>query len=702
MSRYKKLSQTELDVHLGQFLINSWSYSKLMQFARNEKAFEMRYIYGVKSKISASAIAGSAFHYALEMYFTELRDNGQSLGIEALEAYVIQYIQTVSAVNIKLQKTTPTVEESKSKATQLAIKGLRYFYAEKELITEEIAQILDVEIKGESWLNVNGVDVPLPCVYQLDLIILTKSGKVVVVDHKLKTAYSDEVTVTLDNCMQAVTYALAYKDLEGLNVDEVWFIETKPSENKDKTPQLRKHILTMDDNSIRLYQAQLYEALKRMIQAVQDMDYTYVYNPSDAYVDKAELLDFWAKTMIAEVDDFNVLPVKRDLIANRLRKIRDVNTIMINPKIITAFRENASKFIQYDLSNTNMTSEQKIEHILATFGTIVKVAHVFGGYSSNTYLIDVSAGTKITSVQQRHMEIANALNVEKVRIGSKLTVWEGKSYVSIEVSHEARQVLNFEDTLVKPNLIPLGRDNFQNTVYWDLANHSTPHVLICGATGSGKSVQLKGMIRAAKAAGVRRVVIFDPKYEFTSYKSKGYEVYNEIIEIEEEMIKLVDYMQNLVKGGRTDKVLVIFDEFADAIANSRKGKELDLREEVIVGYYKPQKDPFGLPMPAAPKKQIQKVGELKSLEENLRILAQKGRSVGFRIVTATQRASTKVITGDAKVNFPVQICFRVPKETDSRVVLDEGGAEALMGYGDGLIKSPAVSDMTRFQAFYTE
>ena len=101
-----------------------------------------------------------------------------------------------------------------------------------------------------------------------------------------------------------------------------------------------------------------------------------------------------------------------------------------------------------------------------------------------------------------------------------------------------------------------------------------------------------------------------------------------------------------------------------------------------------------------PKYKREKVGSLKSLEENQRILLQKGRSTGFRLISATQRASTKIITGDAKVNYPVQICFRVPKEIDSRVVIDEAGAESLAGYGDGLIKSPEYPDTIRFQAYY--
>jgi len=130
-------------------------------------------------------------------------------------------------------------------------------------------------------------------------------------------------------------------------------------------------------------------------------------------------------------------------------------------------------------------------------------------------------------------------------------------------------------------------------------------------------------------------------------------------------------------------------------AQCRKGADLDVKEFVQVGSYAPKNG-----MPPAPKMALKTTGTLNGLEENLRVLLQKGRSSGFRIIAATQRASVKVITGDAKVNFPVQICFRVPKEADSRVVLDESGAESLAGMGDGLIKSPEYTETVRFQAFY--
>ena len=143
------------------------------------------------------------------------------------------------------------------------------------------------------------------------------------------------------------------------------------------------------------------------------------------------------------------------------------------------------------------------------------------------------------------------------------------------------------------------------------------------------------------------------------------------------MKELVAEMQQRARSGESELTLIVFDEFADAVSSARSGRQLDIKDE-----------------------HGKVIGQEKSLEENMRMLLQKGRSLGYRIVAATQRASTKVITGDAKVNFPVQVCFRVPKAVDSKVVLDEEGAETLAGRGDGLIKSPEYFGTVRFQGFY--
>lgn len=688
MSIYKLYTPEQMEELQSHFLISSWSYSKVTGFARNEKAFEMQYIFGLYSRKSASSIAGNAYHEAVRWYFQNLQE-GNVIDLVEMEQTAFDYIENIPANWWKLQKTTPTIEEAKNKATVAAASLLKHFLAEVSVYTDKLKTILEIETKGEELITVNGVDIPLPCHYVADLIIETTEGKTVIIDHKSKSSYTDEQEAALSIAEQAITYALCYESKTGRTVDEVWFIENKPSKNKDGSKQLQKFEVTLDKDTRRLYEALLYEPLKRMMEAVSDPDHVYIINKSDNFVDQAELYDFWARTMISEVEDFNVEESKKALIGQRLRKIRDASIASVSPQVIRKFKENASSFINYDLSNKDMTPQEKIEHVLRSFGVQIQVAHSFSGYSSCTFLLEVSAGTKIANINQYRLNIASALDVANVRIGTELIVHENKSYLPVEYSKRSDKTLLFDPTQVKGLRIPIGVDNFDHTIYWDLENHAAPHMIVCGSAGSGKSVFLRSTFEYAMEAGIKNIVILDPKFEFTAYKKKA-QVYNDIIEIEEAMAQLVEYMNTLIKEGRKEYTLVVFDEFADAVANSRKGKDLKEYGYVSTGMY----------ANGTAKMTKQEIGEKKSLEENLRILAQKGRSVGIRIITATQRASSKVITGDAKVNFPVQICFRVAKEVDSRVVLDEAGAESLAGYGDGLIKSPEFLGTKRFQAFY--
>ena len=667
MNQYSKFTPEQMNEHLSFYLLDSWSYSKVACFARNEKAFEKEYIYCERGQRSASSIAGNAYHKALEYFFSKIRGGYEQPSIIDLQQVAFVYIDEVPSSEWKLQKTTPTIEKAKEKATKDVTSALQNFYNEMDVYMEDIAEVLGVEERIEQWLVINGVDVPLPCHSELDLIVRTKEGRVAIIDHKMKSAYSDEKEVALVHGKQAICYILQYEAKHpDVKVDEVRFFENKVSANKDKTPQIKRFVLDMDADSRRLYEALLYEPLRRMIEAVSNPDYIYTVNDSDNLTDKAELYEFWTRTLIADVDDFNIPEGKKSLIAQRQRKIKDSSLASIDPRVITSFRKNAASFITFDYSMTNMTNSEKIEHCLRTFGQIVKVAYEIKGFSSDTYLIECGAGVKITNIDKYRLDIASALTVPTVRISRTLVEYEGKTYLAIEANKKRTEDLFWDASMLQGRRIPIGVDNYRNTVFWDLDNHSTPHMLICGATGSGKSVCIRSTVEYAKAAGIENIIMFDPKYEFCDVP--GIECYNEIEDIEAMMQMLVEDMQRKAKARRkTGITLVIFDEFADAIAQARSGKALN--------------------------------GE-KSLEENLRVLAQKGRSLGFRIVAATQRASTKIITGDTKVNFPVQICFRVPKAVDSTVVIDEEGAESLAGLGDGLMRSPEYLNTVRFQGFY--
>lgn len=659
MNQFKKYNPEQLEEHLSNYLINSWSYSKVTTFARNEKAMEMQYIYGLYGRKSATSVAGNAYHEALRWYFQN-KQQGKEIDLVELEQAAFEYIDNIPPNDWKLQKTTPTIEACVTKATATANALLKNFMVEKAIYEDDIDKVLDVELRIEDWVTVNGVDIPLPCHMVIDLVVKTKAGNIAIVDHKSKSVYTDEEEIALSIGVQAITYVLGYEARTGKTVNEVWFVENKHSQNKDKSPQLHKNAVTMDKDTRRLYEAILYEPLKRMIEAVSDPNYVYLINESDNLVDKAELYDFWARTMISEVEDFNVEESKKALVAHRLRKIRDAASATVTPQVIKKFKENASKFIQYDLSNANMTAQEKIEHVLRSFNMPVQVTHTHEGYSSTTYLLSISAGIKVAAIHSHKLDLANALDVSSVRVTSNLIVYEGKSYLGIEISKKREKDLLWDKKLIHGTTIPIGVDNYGNYITWNLTNQSAPHMLVCGATGSGKSVFLNSTIHYALASKeVKHVYVFDPKFEFR-HLGKHTTVCNEIGEIEGMLAMLVEKMNNMVRVGKSELTLIVFDEFADAVAQS-KGK---------------------------------------TLEENLRILLQKGRSSGLRIIAATQRASVKVITGDAKANFPVQVCFRVPKEIDSRVVIDEPGAESLAGKGDGLIKSPEYDETVRFQAFY--
>ena len=696
---YKNLSPEQLEEHFSNFIINSWSYSKCTQFARNELGFEMIYIYREPIRKSSTTIAGNAYHSALQLFFDSKKDK-KEVDIIDLEKHVIDYIEKVPVNDWKIQKTTPTVEESKKKAVETSIKLVRNFFDEIDIYLEDISEILFVEVKGNEFVSVAGEEIPLPCNFVIDLVVKTKRNTIAIIDHKSKNSFSDDKDVNFSIGVQAITYAIGFEEKTKMPVDEVWFIENKYSSNRDKSPQLQKNIVELDLNTRRIYEMMLYEPLSRMIDAITNPNYIYLMNESDNFLDKEEQYEFMFRRMISEIDDFNIDESKRHLISQRHKKVRDSSSKTIAPSVIKKFRENAATFIQYDLTHKNMTEKEKIEHVLRTFGLKVEVAHSFEGYSSCTHLLEVSFGCKVSDIQKYKLDLANQLNVSNVRIPKDLRVYQGKSYVEVEFSKKADSYLSFNESDLIDLKIPIGKNNLGEIIYLDLDNHSTPHALVCGATGSGKTESLVSTIEYAKLAKINDIVILDTKHDFRRRNVEGAEIICEIEEIEAKMAELVEEMNERVKSGVNTKKLIIFDEFADALAQSRQGKKLDIYEMQEVGFYRQTKEMIENGIPAQPKMQKVLIGRDNSLEENLRILLQKGRSLGFRIIAATQRASTKIITGDAKANFPVQICFYVPKAVDSMVVLDEAGAELLQGKGDGLIKSPEFKELVRFQGYF--
>lgn len=660
-NQFKSWSEEDRQELNSNFIISSGSHSKAMCFARNPKDFERQYIYQERTRSSARTVAGQAYHSALDSYFSHKKD-GNILNLPQLEAIAYEYIDQYPANGWKIQKTNPTVDACILTAESLVTKFLNNFYQEKDKYEDFIKEILFVELYISEYITINGVDIPIPWNMKIDLVVLTTEDKVAIIDHKSKDRFSSDEDIAFKIGNQTITYVKGLEaTYENLRVDEVWFAENKDSQNKDGSSQLIIHKIKLDEEARTYYEIKLYSIVRAMINAVKDPDFDYIINESDNLADQAELQEFWDRTMISEIDDFNIDESKREMIEKRHRKIKDSSREMISPQVIKNFKKATEKFIQYDLNTVYNTMKEKIEHILRSFQLKMAVAHELSGYSSNTYLLDAGPGVNLSSIFKHHLNIANTLNVSNVRILPNLMVYEGKSYLSIETSKKREKDLIWSaDELVGMKL-PIGKDNLGNTIVWDLDNHSTPHLLIGGATGSGKSVCILSTIEYAKVAGVKEIYIFDPKYEFEELRGNGIEVYNDVADIETMLEMLVERMEEKVKSKNTDKIMIVFDEYADAVTVA---------------------------------------GKNSNIETTMKRILQKGRSSGFRVLVATQRASVKVISGDLKVNLPVQICFRVPKKVDSKVMIDEPGAELLAGAGDGLIRTPELTDITRFQAFY--
>lgn len=689
--KYGKLSDDKLEEHFSNFLRDSWSYSGLSEFINNPKAFEMKYIYNIHSQSSAAGVSGNAYHAALQYYFGAKKE-GILIDIIKLEQIAFDYIESIEPDKWKIQKTTPTIEDCLKKSFKTVSSLINNFYAEKAIYEDYIDEVLEVEVFCDEWITVNGVDIPLPCRAKLDLVVKTKSGKISIIDHKSKTSFTDEKAAQYVIGQQAMTYVLGYESKADVKVDEVCFIENKHSKNKGGSNQLKPILVELSDNTRKIYEYFLYEGLRNMLIALQDPDYVYPINYRDNLNDFNVLFEFAADTILSEVDTINVTDSKKDLLAKRQKKIKDSSLSTVKIDAVKMIKKHASEFIQYDLSNKNMTQAEKIEHTFKTLGVSTKVEHTIDGYSSDTFLLEVTAGTQLATLYKYRLDIARSLSTPSVRMMKDLFVYEGKSFFAIEATKEKCRSLAFDSKEVNGSKIPIGKSNFDETIVWDLENHSTPHILVCGSTGSGKTVFLTSTLEyVLQAKQANRVVIYDRKNEFAELSGNPLvSIYTDLDDIEASAELEVENMSYLIKKGTTEKVLIIFDEFTQSFMEAKKGNDLKVYEDQCIGNYSS----------GAPKMKRVHVDTKKSLEENIKMIAQLGRSSGYRMIVATQRASAKIISGDTKVNFPVQICFKVPKEIDSKVVIDESGAETLRGYGDGLVRSPQYLNTIRFQGFY--
>jgi DNA segregation ATPase FtsK/SpoIIIE, S-DNA-T family len=328
---------------------------------------------------------------------------------------------------------------------------------------------------------------------------------------------------------------------------------------------------------------------------------------------------------------------------------------------------------------------------LGHFGVEARIVGTVTGPHVSRYELKLAPGTKVSKITQLKDDLAYALASTDIRI---LAPIPGKQAVGVEVPNQRRRLVRLGDIYggrpqgASPLVAWLGKDISGSAVWTDL--QKMPHALVAGTTGSGKSGSINAILSSillhASPNEVRMVLVDPKRVELNHYEKIPHlltpvvtsprlaaNVLNNLIAEMESRYKVMEQARsrnlaelNRVRERESDAplphILCVIDELADL-------------------------------MMVAPAE----------VEDAIIRLAQKSRAVGIHLLLATQRPSTDIITGTIKVNIPARIAFAVSSQVDSRVILDQGGAETLLGQGDMLFRPAGTSKMQRIQgAFITE
>lgn len=341
---------------------------------------------------------------------------------------------------------------------------------------------------------------------------------------------------------------------------------------------------------------------------------------------------------------------------------------------------------------------QKTVHILEqtfeSFGVKAKITKAHVGPAVTKYEVYPEAGVKVSKILSLHDDLALALAAQDIRIEAPIP---GKSAVGIEVPNQEvapvslREVMDLSSNRNKKLLFVLGRDISGDTVEGEL--NKMPHLLIAGATGSGKSVCINGIITSilmrAKPNEVKMMMIDPKKVELN--------VYNGIPHL------LTPVVTDPKKASMALKKVVQEMEYRYELFSESGTRNL----EGYNNYIKKQNNLTGDDHPLLPYivVLVDELADLmmvasKDVEDSITRLAQMARAAGIHLIIATQRPSVDVITGVIKANIPSRIAFSVSSQVDSRTILDIGGAEKLLGRGDMLYIPVGRSKPTRVQGAF--
>ncbi len=395
------------------------------------------------------------------------------------------------------------------------------------------------------------------------------------------------------------------------------------------------------------------------------------------------------------------LPIKENDLKVVLKKEIDTtkedttnqNKITPSTELLDRALDDGQSLSENELNQIATLLETKLDE----FGIEATVESVIPGPVVTRFEIQPAPGTKASKITNIAQDIARSLSVSSVRV---VEVIEGKSYVGVEIPNNNRKMVRLTEILSSDAFknsssslsLALGKDISGNPVVADLAK--MPHLLVAGTTGSGKSVGLNAMLLSLLFKSDPeevRMILIDPKMLELS-------VYDGIPHL---LTPVITDMSNASNGLRwcvaeMDRryKLMSLTGVKSLAAYNKKIKDAEKNDKQIVNPLNEDEEEFLETLPSI----VVVVDEFadmmmlvgKKLEHLIARIAQKARAAGIHLILATQRPSVDVITGLIKANMPTRIAFQVSTKIDSRTILDQGGAEQLLGDGDMLYFPPGV------------
>lgn len=640
---------------IEKFPLGHYSYSTFVKFSTNPILFKINYINGdtIDTTRNISGVVGQSFHRAMEVYYGAIADGNPDPVQQGLEAG-LEFLHEYEECFIEFSSTVPNKQKAQERFAFAYTSYVTDKKKDQETLVsceELLEERINVEWRGEQ------LNLPVMLKGYCDKIVRDAEGKLKVKDYKVVHAFSDPEKIDGAKILQAIQYYLLVYAKYGEAPYSMTFEEVKASKNRDLTPQVREYEMIYAENE------QFFDFYFRMYD-----DMTRAINGEAVFVPNIYTMFDNEVSMVAYI---NRLDVSEEAAA-MMKKLR-VKTItdLLKKKIEVAgsmrkFLQAAErKFVSAAaIKYENMTTEEKIKTKFMEHGMLIQFEDKIEGHSVTLYRFNPSIGLKMSKLLGYVADIEQVVGVSGVRV---LAPIPDTTLIGFEVPKEHRTFPGYRPSQQGFNLA-MGVDVYGETYHFDITK--APHLLIAGATGSGKSVFLNSIIGQLKTLPGVDLYLFDPKRVELSQFEQDAKLYLDdhetialaLAELVGEMDARYKQMKSLgvrsIDGTNIPRIFVVIDEFGDLTIGSSHGNMI-----------------------------------LKSIT----LLSQKARAAGIHLIVATQRPSADIIDGVIKANFPTKVAFRMAKEVDSRVLLDESGAEKLLGRGDMIFSSDEGSK--RLQGF---